>query len=180
MDLITAKGLYDMLKKLSNQAFDIVFGNENVAKDSNVNKQTLGTNLDQYIQCLLVKCLIDRESLNDEYFDIVKHLTDYDCFMNVPSISSGVVNEAGILKYIEGVLVNVPLFFALVIHVDQVCLNDDPTFDTRLSRDTFACVVEIVKCIVPYNEIGDIAVCLYDSIKPVMNKFQEAKLNYQK
>ena len=180
MDLITAKGLYDMLKKLSNQAFDIVFGNENVAKDSNVNKQTLGTNLDQYIQCLLAKCLIDRESLNDEYFDIVKHLTDYDCFMNVPSISSGVVNEAGILMYIECVLVNVPLFFALVIHVDQVFLNDDPTFDTRLSRDTFACVVEIVKCIVPYNEVGDIAVGLYDSIKPVMNKFQEAKLNYQK
>lgn len=180
MDLRAAKDIYDMLRRLANDAFDIVFGNENISKDSNVNKETLGTNLDQYLQCVLVKCLIDRNSLNDQYFDIIKHLTDFDCFINIPSISENKENIEDISNYADKVLNNVPLFFKIVIHVDQVCLNDDPSFDTKISRDTFACVVEIVKNIVPYEEVGDIAICLYDCLKPVMNKFKEAKLNYQK
>lgn len=178
MDLKTAKELYDILCKLANHAFDIVFNKDNIPADSNVNKETLGNNMDQYIQCLLVKCLMDRKSLNDEYFDIVKHITNYDSFINVPSLSSGVVNEAGIIKYVDQVLLNIPLFFSLAIHVDQVCKNDDPSFDTRLSKDTFACVVEIVKNIVPYNEIGELAVSLYDGIGPVMNKYKESNLTY--
>lgn len=179
MDLKTAKELYDILRKFSNDAFDIVFGKDNIPTDSNVTKETLGNNLDQYIQCVLTKCLIAKESLNDEYFEIVKAITNYDCFVNVPSISSGVVNEAGFIKYIDSVLVNVPLFFSLVIHVDEVCKQNDPAFDTRLSRDCFACVTEIVKCIVPHKEVGELAPSLYDALKPVMNKFQEAKLSYQ-
>ncbi len=178
MNLKVAKELYDILCKLANHGFDIVFNNDNIPSDSNVNKQTLGNNMDQYIQCLLVRCLLDRKALNDEYFDIVKTITNYDSFINVPSLSSGVVNEAGIIKYVDQVLLNVPLFFSLVIHVDQVCKNDDPNFDTQLSRDVFACVVEIVKNIVPYDEIGDLAVSLYEAIGPVINKYKEAKLSY--
>jgi hypothetical protein len=178
MDLITAKGLYDMLKKLSNQAFDIVFGNENIAKDSNVNKQTLGTNLDQYIQCLLVKCLLDRNALDDNYFDIVKHLTNFDCFMNIPSISSGSITNEDLLEYVNKAIDRVPLFIDVVIHVDKTCLENDPEFDTRFSKDVFSCVVQIVKHIVPYNEVSDIAECLFEALKPVLNKYQEAKLKY--
>jgi len=177
MDLRTAKELYDILNKLSLQAFDIVFANK---EESKANKNTLGTNLDQYIQCLLVKCLMNKEALNEEYFDIIKTLTNYDCFQNIPKLSNEFITDTDLAAYINEVTAKVPLFFQLVIHIDQVCLQDDPDFDTRLSRDTFSCVVEIVKSVIPYEEVNEIAACLYETLKPVINAFQEAKLKYYK
>lgn len=178
MNLKAAKDVYDLLIKMSNEAFDIVFGNDNIPANSKVNKKTLNDNLDQYIQCVLVKCLLDRNSLDDNYFDIVKHLTNFDCFMNIPSISSGAINNDDLVEYIDKAIGRVPLFVDVVIHVDKICLDNDPEFKTQLSKDVFSCVVQIVKNIVPYNEVSDIAECLFLALKPVIDKFQEAKLNY--
>ena len=178
MNLRQAKDVYDLLTKMSNEAFDIVFGNDNIPEGSKVNKKTLNDNLDQYIQCLLVKCLLDRNALDDNYFDIVKHLTNFDCFMNIPSISSGSITNEDLLEYVNKAIDRVPLFIDVVIHVDKTCLENDPEFDTRFSKDVFSCVVQIVKHIVPYNEVSDIAECLFEALKPVLNKYQEAKLKY--
>ena len=41
MNLRTAKNVYDLLIKMSNEAFDIVFGNDNIPEGSKVNKKTL-------------------------------------------------------------------------------------------------------------------------------------------
>ena len=76
MDLRTAKELYDILNRLSIQAFDIVFDNDINKAKKDVNKETMGTNMDQYLQCLLVKCLFDRKSLTDEYFDIINRVKE--------------------------------------------------------------------------------------------------------
>ena len=178
MNLRTAKNVYDLLIKMSNEAFDIVFGNDNIPEGSKVSKKTLNDNLDQYVQCLLVKCLIDRNALDENYFDIVKHLTNFDCFVNIPSVSSEEYNHEDLLEYIDKAINRVPLFFDVVIHVDQTCMEKDPKFNAQLSKDVFSCVVQIVKNIVPYNEVGDIAECLFIALKPVINKYQEAKLNY--
>ena len=180
MDLINAKELYDILNKISNQAFDIVFGKEEDLEKVKSNKESLGTNLDQYLQCVLVKCLLERKVLNEEYFDIVKTLTNFDAFVNIPVLSSEYITREDLETYVNNVVAKVPLFIKLVVHVDAVCIQDDPTFDTRLSRDTFSCLVEIVKSIVPYHEVGDIAVCLYEALRPVISAYQEAKLKYYK
>ena len=116
--------------------------------------------------------------LDDNYFDIVKHLTNFDCFMNIPSISSGAITNEDLLEYVNKSINRVPLFFDVVIHVDKTCLENDPDFNTRFSKDVFSCVVQIVKHIVPYNEVSDIAECLFEALKPVLNKYQEAKLKY--
>ena len=178
MNLRTAKDVYDLLIKMSNEAFDIVFGSDDIPEGSKVSKKTLNDNLDQYVQCLLVKCLMDRNSLDDNYFDIVKHLTNFDCFVNIPSTSSDEFNQDLLIDYVDKAINKVPLFFDVVIHVDQTCIEKDPEFVTRLSKDVFSCVIQIVKNIVPYNEVKDIAECLFLALKPVINKYQEAKLNY--
>ena len=179
MDLRNAKELYDILNKISNQAFDIVFANEDAEKAKS-NKESLGTNLDQYLQCVLVKCLLEKEALNEEYFDIVKTLTNFDAFINIPVLSSEYITKEELESYVNNVVASVPLFIKLVVHIDGVCAENDPSFDTKLSRDAFSCLVEIVKSIVPYQKVNEIAVCLYEAVRPVISAYQEAKLKYYK
>ena len=178
MNLQKALDAYNLLVKLSYQAFDIFFPKEE--RTDKISHETLHMNLDQYLQCVLFSCVLEEDILPGNYLEIIKGVVKNDSFAELESKKDYKFPEdelKNIKDYVTNVLSNIPLFFDLVIHIDSTCKSGKPDFDTIFSRNAFAYVVEFIKNSVE-EDVVVLAGKLFPILRPVIEEYASNSLSY--
>ncbi len=182
MNIKIVNELYAELTKLTYKAFDIVFQGQDVDK-LGVNKEKMHINMDQYLQCALIKCVLTDKVIPGNYFEIAKNIVEHDMFASIEAhenFSTDDKNYGTLENYINGAVEQIPLFFSLIVHLDSVCKKADPNFDASMSRMAFDCVVEILRNSVE-NKLSEdkyFPVVLFNVLRPVIELYKTNNLKY--
>lgn len=183
MNLNVVNELYNQLVSLANQAFDIVFKGVDLTKEEKVNKVVMHKNMDQYLQCSIIKCVLTDKIIPGSYLGIVKELVQYDAFKNIEAIENFSTDDENYIsfeKYINDTINTVPLFISLITHLDATCRRANPNFENAFSKRAFACVVEIIRNTLEEKLVQDelFPSVLFNVLEPIINVYKANNLEY--